>query len=185
MRLLRAGILTCGVGATILACGGADPQDVLGPTATPTPSSTATASGGTSGSSGSSGTSGSSGSNDIPDVPAVDAGRPACVDEREPNNGRDEANPLAVATCGVLKPESEADWLTFMLPTTATSLQIVFDGKVTLKVEIEDGPTVTLGSGTTVKVPVAKGRRYWVEIKSADGTKADTVPWRVDLVVEK
>ena len=60
-------------------------------------------------------------------------------------------------------------------------MQLRFDGKVLLRVEI-DGNTVTLGNGGSPKIPFVKGKPYYIEIKAAE--RATSVPWRVDLIVK-
>jgi hypothetical protein len=163
---------------TGLGCTGAEPQDVLDPSPS---SATASASGGTSGSSGLPSNNGSSGntttSGGATDA-SVDASGP-CPDEDEPNDDRETANVLAPVRCGVLQPNSDSDFLTFVLQPTSTSLQFKFSGQVTLKIEV-DGSSVTLGGGDKPKVPFVKGSRYTVEIKA---TACDNkVPWRVELI---
>jgi hypothetical protein len=162
---------------TAAACGGATPQEALDsqPVAGSTSGGTSGAtSGGTSGAT-SGGTSGTtSGGLDA----SID-GAASCPPEVEPNDSRDMANVLAPTRCGAIQPNSESDFLTFELGAKTTSMQIKFDGKVQLKVEV-GGQTVTLGNGNAPKVPFQKGQRYIIEIKATD--RATSVPWRVDLI---
>ena len=102
-----------------------------------------------------------------------------CTPEVEPNDGKDNANTLAPTRCGAIQPNSESDFLTFILAPTSTSMQLTFGGKVQLKVEVA-GQTVLLGGGNSGKVPFVKGQRYYVEIKATE--RATSVPWRVDLI---
>jgi hypothetical protein len=102
-----------------------------------------------------------------------------CPPEVEPNDAKDTANTLAPTRCGAIQPNSESDFLTFTLSPTSTSMQLKFDGKVQLKVDV-GGQTVLLGGGNAGKVPFMKGQRYYVEIKAIE--RATSVPWRVDLI---
>ena len=158
---------------TTAACGGATPQEALD--SQPVVGSTSGAtSGGTSGAT-SGGTSGTtSGGFDA----SVDAAA-ACPPEVEPNDSPDRANVLAPTRCGAIQPNSESDFLTFQLGAKTTSMQIKFDGKVQLKVDVGN-QSVTLGNGNAPKVPFQKGQRYVIEIKATE--RATSVPWRVDLI---
>ena len=158
-------------------CSGATPQESLQsqPTSGGTSGATSGAtSGGTSGatSGGTSGTTsgGLDGSAD---------GAAACPPEVEPNDSADTANLLAPTRCGAIQPNSESDFLTFMLKDKTTSMQNKFDGKVELKVDVAN-QTVTLGNGNAPKVPFVKNAKYVIEIKATD--RANSVPWRVDLI---
>jgi hypothetical protein len=146
---------------TAAACGGATPQEALD--SQPVAGST---SGATSG--------GTSGGLDASTDSAA-----SCPSEVEPNDSRDMANVLAPTRCGAIQPNSESDFLTFQLGAKTTSMQIKFDGKVQLKIEVGT-QTVTLGNGNAPKVPFQKGQRYTIEIKATD--RATSVPWRVDLI---
>jgi len=172
--------VTCGLalaGVVVVGCGGAETQDVLDPAASPGASTTSggTTSGGTtSGGTTSGGTSGA-----VPDA-STDAST-ACPEESEPNDGRDEASPLTRAMCGSLAPRSESDWVTFQLAPTSTSMRINYEGKVTVRVEVEGEPTVTLGEGSSVKVPFVKGKRYFAEVKAAERVEG-VLRWRLDVI---
>lgn len=171
--------MTLGLAALLLAvlpsaCSGAAEQDVF-----QTPGA-AGSSGNTSGGNTSGGTtSGGNSSGGAVDASAPDTSSAGCTAEAEPNDARDEANTLAPSRCGVIQPNSESDFLTFQLAPKSTSMQIKFDGQVTLKVEV-DGDAVTLGGGKFPSVPFVKGKRYFIEIKAAE--RATSVPWRVDLI---
>jgi hypothetical protein len=175
--------------ALIPACSGAAGQDVLDTTPAGASASGGTAtSGGTSGSSGatSSGTSGngtsgaatSGGSSGTTADASVDAS-PLCASEIEPNDSRDTANVLATSLCGAIQPDSESDFLTFLLAQTTTSMQITFTGQVTLRIDV-NGQTVTLGNGLSPMVPFEQNRRYTIEIKAT--VKGASIPWRVNLI---
>jgi hypothetical protein len=165
------------------ACGGATPQESLEsqPTATSGGTSGAT-SGGTSGttSGGTSGTtSGGTSGTTSGGLDASADGAATCPPEVEPNDSPDTANTLAPTRCGAIQPNSESDFLTFVLQPKTTSMQIKFDGKVELKVQVA-GQSVTLGNGSAPKVPFVKGQHYLIEIKATE--RATSVPWRVDLI---
>jgi len=162
------------------ACGGATPQEAL--ESQPTSGASGATSGGTSGTT-SGGTSGTtSGGTSGTTSGGVDAsvdGAMACPQEVEPNDSPETANVLAPTRCGAIHPNGESDFLTFELQAKTTSMQIKFDGKVELKVQVA-GQSVTLGNGNAPKVPFVKGQRYTIEIKAtADGP---SIPWRVDLI---
>jgi hypothetical protein len=157
---------------TAAACGGAAPQEALD--SQPVAGST---SGGASGAT-SGGTSGTSGTTSGGLDGSVD-GAASCPLEVEPNDNRDMANVLAPTRCGAIQPNSESDFLTFELGAKTTSMQIKFDGKVQLKIDV-GSQSVTLGAGNAPKVPFQKGQRYIIEIKATD--RATSVPWRVDLI---
>lgn len=162
-----AGLLLAGLH---VACGGAEQQDVL---------DTRTSSGNASGGNTSGGnTSGGNTSGGVADAAAPETSA-ECTQEVEPNDDEDSANVLAFSRCGAIQPNSESDFLTFQLSPKATSLQIKFDGKVTLRVNV-DGDSVTLGEGEFPAVPFVKNERYFIEIKSTE--RAKSVPWRVDLI---
>ncbi len=162
-------------------CSGATAQESLESQPTSGASSGAT-SGGTSGatSGGTSGaTSGGTSGNTSGGVDASVDGAATCPPEVEPNDSPDTANVLAPTRCGAIQPNSESDFLTFQLKEATTSMQIKFDGKVELKVNVGN-QSVTLGNGNAPKVPFQKNAKYVIEIKATE--RATSVPWRVDLI---
>ena len=161
------------------ACGGATPQEAL--ESQPTPGTSGATSGGTSGatSGGTSGTTSGGTSGTSGGVDASVDGAATCPPEVEPNDSPETANVLAPTRCGAIQPNGESDFLTFVLQDKTTSMQLKFDGKVQLKVQVA-GQNVTLGNGNAPKVPFVKGQRYSIEIKATD--RATSVPWRVDLI---
>jgi hypothetical protein len=173
--VLVAGLALSAGSLPLGGCGGASTQDVFESNPTASSSGTSGTSGGTSGTSG--GTSGTSGTSGVPDA-SVDSG-PQCPQETEPNDTRLSANTLAPTLCGAISPNSESDFLTFMLKPTSTTMQITFTGQVELKVDVA-GTSVTLGGTGNNKVPFVKGQRYTIEVKAT--SRANTVPWRVDLI---
>lgn len=171
--LVISGLAFCGLalaGTTAAGCSGATEQDVLW-------TNSAASSGGApaDASTGADGPASSSGGADA----AADSASTACPPEVEPNDDADDANELAPSRCGAIQPNSEVDYLRFELSDKATSMQLRFDGKVTLEVEV-DGDTVVLGGPLSPKVPFVKGKRYTVRIKATE--RAPSVPWRVDLI---
>ena len=164
------------------ACGGATPQEALESQPASSGGTSGATSGGTSGAT-SGGTSGAtSGGTSGATSGGVDASTDAaatCPPEVEPNDSPDTANTLAPTRCGAIQPNSESDFLTFVLQPKTTSMQIKFDGKVELKVQVA-GQSVTLGNGSAPKVPFVKGQHYSIEIKATE--RATSVPWRVDLI---
>ena len=157
-------------GATAAGCSGATEQDVLR-------TNSAASSGGAADAS--SGGDGQTSSGGAADASSSDSAAAKCTPEVEPNDDPDDANELAPSRCGAIQPNSEVDNLRFQLSDKSTSMQLRFDGKVTLEVEV-DGDTVVLGGPLSPKVPFVKGKRYTVRIKSTE--RATSVPWRVDLI---
>lgn len=158
-------------GATAAGCSGATEQDVLR-------TNSAASSGGTAADASSGGDEQTS-SGGAADASSSDSAAAKCTPEVEPNDDADDANELAPSRCGAIQPNSEVDYLRFQLADKSTSMQLRFDGKVTLEVEV-DGDTVVLGGPLSPKVPFVKGKRYTVRIKSTE--RATSVPWRVDLI---
>lgn len=155
-----ARIVLVSVVTGLLACAGSTPQDVF---------ESASDSGTTTGNDG--GTTIDSGT--------TDTGAP-CPQETEPNDGKDTATALNPLRCGALTPSSDQDFLTFTLKPATKTLRIDFDGKVTLKVDVEGAQSVVLGSGNNPPVPFVQGKPYFVQVLAAD--KTNRVPWRVSLV---
>jgi hypothetical protein len=158
------------------ACSGATSQEALEsqPTSGTSGGTSGATSGGTSGAT-SGGTSGTTSGG--PDGSAD--GTATCPLEVEPNDSKDTANVLGSTRCGAIQPNSESDFLTFELGAKTQSMQIKFDGKVQLKIDVGN-QSVTLGNGNSPKVPFQKGQRYTIEIKATE--RATSVPWRVDLI---
>ena len=159
-------------GAAAAGCSGATEQDVLR-------TNSAASSGGTEADASSGGGGGQTGSSGGADASSPDGAAGTCTPEVEPNDDDDDANELAPSRCGAIQPNSEVDTLRFELSDKSTSMQLRFDGKVTLEVEV-DGDKVLLGGPLSPKVPFIKGKRYTVRIKSTE--RATSVPWRVDLI---
>lgn len=168
------------VSTSVVGCGGAASQEALESDPTQAMSTGGATSGGNT--SGGSNTSGGN-TNRPPNNGADAAVVPATLDcpktEQEPNDDPDRANNLAPILCGEIKPNSESDFLTFVLDEKATTMQLKYDGQVTLKVEV-NGQTVILGDGSSPKVPFFKRSRYVVEVKGT--AKGGNIPWRVELI---
>lgn len=163
---VAAGIFALGSAS----CSGAASQDVFDTFTSTSGGSTsggASSGGASSGGASSGGPNGSSGSSS------------ACPSEVEPNNDRASANVLMPTRCGTIAPNGESDFLTFQLQDASSSMQIRFDGQVTLTVTVNN-ETFVLGNGASPKIPFSKGKRYVIEIKQADGAKSPA--WRVDLI---
>ncbi|MBS2014912.1 MAG: hypothetical protein JST00_18625 [Deltaproteobacteria bacterium] len=171
---------------TAIACAGATKQDVFdkdgaGASSSGTSggtSGTSGTSGTTSGTSGTSGASGTSGT--VTDAGATDA-TTTCTKEVEPNDARDEANPLVSSVCGEINvADGDVDLFTFTLKPSSKTLKITYEGKVTVRVEVQ-GNAFVLGSGSDV--PFVAGSPYFVQVKaSSSGGGSKTVPYRVDVI---
>jgi hypothetical protein len=154
----------------VVACSGATTQDVF----------SASPDGGAS--SGTSGTSSGTTSSSSTSSGSVDAGAPdagPCTPEVEPNDTENQANELAPSRCGAIQPQTDVDFLTFTLKPTTSTMEVKFDGKVTLRITVAN-QTVTLGNGTGQKVPFVQGKPYFIEIQPT--LKQNSTPWRVDLL---
>jgi hypothetical protein len=154
-------------------CSGAEPQDVL--QGSPSSGGSTTSSGGT--------TSGGTTSGGTPpgEEPA-DAGppRPACEDEREPNDDPKSANRLKTSVCGEISNARDVDYLTFELDGDTTTMSLRFEGRVTLKVTVAGHAPVVLSEGGSQELPFVRDEPYLIEIRPS--VRAFPVPWRVDLI---
>jgi hypothetical protein len=163
-----------GLGA---ACGGAEKQDVLdAPSAASTTSSASSSSGGSTSSSGSTSTSSGNGGG------AVDAGSsgvPGCPSESEPNDKADAANDLVGSLCGSISSKDDTDFLTFVLPSSAKTVKLTFEGRVTLQVTVPGGNGVTLQPGSNQGIPFVRGGTYLVRVR-ADAPAT----WRVNVAIQ-
>jgi hypothetical protein len=167
--LAFAVVLVVLLGGSSVACSGSETQDVFTAPGAATSGNTGA----------SSGTAVGGGS--------TDASRPegsssACTSEVEPNDSRDDANTLAPERCGLIQASSESDFLTFELDNKSKTMELKFEGEVTLKVTV-DGDSVTLGDGKFPGVPFVKDKRYVVEVKAIGN--GGNVPWRVELVQQQ
>jgi hypothetical protein len=153
----------------LLACSGAETQDVL---ATNVNGSSSGITSSSSGSGSSSGVSSSSGAT---------SGNPAgCTPEEEPNDNRNQANSLEPGRCGSLGRSDSKEFLTFRLKPTTKEMSLKFGGRVRLKVEV-DGRTIDLTPDRAGVVPFIMDATYVIEVtRLADG--ASDVPWSVEVV---
>lgn len=168
--------------ATVAGCGGAASQEALDskPTAASSGGTSGnTTSGGTSGNTTSGGTSGNTTSGGVKDASADSPIGNCPAMEKEPNDDPDTANTLAPILCGNIQPNSESDFLTFHLQDKSTTMQLKFDGQVTLRVQV-NGQTVTLGNGASPTVPFFRNKQYIIDVKAID--RGTSIPWRVELI---
>ena len=151
----------------LVACSGAENQDVLG--------GSSTASGGTSsGSSG--GSSGSSGSSGTPQP--IDTTN--CTPEQEKNDGREAANVIDKSRCGELTLNDQVDFMVFRLKPTTKEMKLTFKGGVRLKIEIEGRDAIELTPTSNVSVPFVMGKAYYIEVRAIE--KQASTPWRIDVL---
>lgn len=104
--------------------------------------------------------------------------------EEEPNDDKDAANPTMPTRCGAVLltadgGTAESDFLTFTLKQTTTNFFIQFSGDVSLKVEVEGSPPVTITPTTSPTLPLVKGKPYFIEVKSLMANKKAN--WRVTI----
>jgi len=166
MRLLVVAFASM---CSLLACGGAESQDVL-------TASTATSGGGSSGAAGSSGTSGTSG------TPSTSGTLPSdCPREDEPNDDAADANELDPVRCGTVSASDEVDFLTFKLKSSTKSLALTFTGRVRLRVTVKGQDAIEITPEKPLPVPFVRGEEYTVQVtRLTEGTSEE--PWRVTLV---
>ena len=173
---------------SVLACAGATKQDVFDKDGVGASSGTSGGTSGTSGTGGTSGgTSGTSGGTFGTNGTVTNAGTAdattTCTKEVEPNNVRGDANPLATSVCGeIVVADEDVDFFTFTLKPTSKTLRITYEGKVTVRVDVQ-GNAFVLGSGSDV--PFVANAPYFVQVKassSGSGGGAKAVPYRVDVV---
>lgn len=163
--------------AALLACSGAEPQDVLSSQIGNATSSGASgqASSGTSGTSGTSsgGTSGTSGTTSgAPPPPS------GCMQETEDNDSRLAANEFSGAICGHLGEDDndDEDHLTFTIPPGARSTSFGFEGNVRVylsgpgaeELEYRPGRDLNLRPGT-----------WFVRLEIRGNNGGQRVEWRV------
>jgi len=120
-------------------------------------------------------------------IPCVVGG----VLEDEPNDTPDAANPVDPTRCGaVLATASsdagagdgggatESDFLTFTLKPATKNFYIQFAGNISLKVDVEGQPSVTITPTSAPPVAFVRDKPYLVEVRSLTG-KPTT--WRVTV----
>jgi hypothetical protein len=157
--------------ALVVACAGAENQDVLVKgAASSSGNTTPGTSSGSSGKTSSGGTSSSGSSGD-------------CPGEEEPNDHREEATKLAPLLCGTVSGQDKRDFVTFSLKESTQSMSIRFDGSVRLKVEIDGYSVATLTPQNAGAVPFVMGAIYMIEIESLTGSD-NPVDWRIEVIEE-
>lgn len=140
--------------------------------------------------------------------PIYDAGPPTVLDggdlyeggipcvlggllEEEPNDDKTTANTLMPTRCGAILltgdggasvtdggSVAESDFLTFTLPTTTTTFYLQFSGDISLKIDVEGNPSVTITPTMPANVPLVRDKPYYVEVRSLNGKRAN---WRVTV----
>ncbi len=99
----------------------------------------------------------------LPQGPACSQGTP----EKEPNDTRAEANPIADTVCGAIQPGSDADVYAFTLDQDSLSLS--FTGNVIVQVEV-NGVSVALTPTTHPPIAIKKHAAYALTVRSLDGS---------------
>ena len=121
--------------------------------------------------------------------PEYEGGIPCVVGgvlEVEPNDTKATANTLAPTVCGALLVSADAgadggiesDFLTFTLPSTATNFYIQFSGDISMKVDVEGNPSVTITPTMAATIPFVKEKPYYIEVRSLTNKR---VNWRVTV----
>ncbi|MBX3207976.1 MAG: hypothetical protein KF764_23215 [Labilithrix sp.] len=105
--------------------------------------------------------------------------------EEEPNDTREEANPLRPTRCGVIRTDivdgGESDFVTFTIADASTkSFFVQYAGNVKVLVETDGSAPVDI-TQPGVSIPLRRDQPYYVEVKSKDGKQQF---WRVSLFEE-
>ena len=113
-------------------------------------------------------------------IPCVVGG----VLEEEPNDDKASANTLMPTRCGAVLltadgGTAESDFLTFQLKATTTNFFIQFSGDISMKIEVEGHPAVTITPTMSAPVPLVKDKPYFIEVRSLSPTKRAN--WRVTV----
>jgi hypothetical protein len=153
-----------GLALLLVACSGAEKQDVLGSSS----SSGTTASGGTT----SGGTTSGGGG------PTIDTTN--CTSEQEKNDGREAANVIERSRCGELTLNDQVDFMVFRLKASTKEMKLTFKGLVRLKIEIEGRDAIELTPTSNVAVPFVMGKAYYIEVRALE--KQASTPWRIDII---
>jgi hypothetical protein len=157
----------------LVACSGADEQDVLAPpggAASGTPSAGGAQTGGAPPTANGGGGGGGGG-----------GGAGSCPRENEKNDDAKSANELRTSICGELAPVSESDWLTFELDESVRSMRLTFEGDIRMRVSLEGRQPVEINPASYPEVPFVTGRPYLIEVRAFTGSGA--IPYRVNLVL--
>jgi len=161
----------------LLACSGAEKQDVLSDQVgkATTSSTTSSTSSGSSGSTGTSGTSSTTSSGTAPPG--------ECTQEEEDNDVPGQANDFVGAICGtLLENDDKTDFVRFEIPAGTTSTSISYTGSVRLRFtgpgavdrELRPGEALELNVGT-----------WLVQVRPEGGTNgSDSLPWQLNVSFE-
>lgn len=165
--------------ALVVACSGAETQDVV---------SGAASSGGTSGtspntntSSGSPPTTGDASPDTTSGGPSGSGDSGACAGESEPNDSPGTANTLAPKLCGNVSKDDPKDFVTFSLKPTTKHMSIHFGGSVRLRVAINGDYVATITLQNADPVNVVPNAVYTIEIEAV-GPSNRSVDWTLELV---
>lgn len=103
------------------------------------------------------------------------------MEELEPNDNRDTANPLSVTRCGTLTKRDRIDFLKFRLKPSTKTVSINFTGRVRLRVMVDGKPTTELTPDSAGVIPFVMNEDYIVEVTPLVDVTGE-IPWRVELV---
>jgi hypothetical protein len=103
-----------------------------------------------------------------------------CEGEKEPNDGKQDANALNPARCGTVSRDDK-DFLQFRLKPQTKEMFLRFAGNVRLRVDVDGQETVELTPDSHPKVEFVRDADYTIEVTKYgdDGADAD---WRVEVV---
>jgi hypothetical protein len=89
----------------------------------------------------------------------------------EPNDTAQTANAIVlnVPECGAVTAADGVDFFKFTLPASATVMNVVFDGYITMKFTVGTDPPVTLTPTSFPTLPFHAGSDYVIEVHSFDG----------------
>jgi hypothetical protein len=102
---------------------------------------------------------------------ASEGGTSGTSAETEPNDTAGTANALVLngVECGAIAPATDVDFFKYTLPADAQTMQITFDGYITLKITVGTDSPVTLTPTSFPQVGFHPGSEYTVEVHSFDG----------------
>src|SRR5262249_41907243 len=102
---------------------------------------------------------------------ATEGGTSGTSAETEPNDTAGTANTLVLngVECGAIAPATDVDFFKYTLPADAQTMQITFDGYISLKITVGSDPPVTLTPSSFPSVGFHPGSEYTVEVHSFDG----------------
>jgi len=105
------------------------------------------------------------------DGAASEGGTSGTSAETESNDTAGTANALLLngVECGQIAPATDVDFFKFTLPASAQTMQITFEGNVTLKFTVGSDAPVTLTPSNFPQVGFHPGSEYTIEVHSFDG----------------